>query len=254
MFLAVDVGNSNILLGVYRNSSWEEVWRIETDKKKGRDDYLNVIGSLFEQAGLAPEAISGAMIASVVPMLTGHLKASLEKLTGIAPLLLTVETDTGIILKTDNPKEIGPDLIAGAAGGYHKLKESCIVIDFGTATTLMVVEDPGVMSGGIICAGLKITVDALVNKTSLLGDIPIEAPESILGRDTIGAMQSGLVLGHVCMVEGLVGRIKEKVGKIKVLATGGLAETLAPHTECFDFVEPLLTLEGMRIIAERDHR
>lgn len=250
MFLAVDAGNSTIVLGVYDNDDWKEVWRIETDKNKVKDDYRSIFLSLFAQVGLSPESITKCMIASVVPHLTAHLQESLKELTGTNPVILTSDTDTGITLEADNPKEIGPDLIAGAVGGYHKVQDSCIVVDFGTATTLIAVQNPGRLTGGVICAGLRITVDALINKTALLGDIPLKAPARVLAQDTVEAMQSGLVLGHACMVEGLIGRIKEEIGEAKVVATGGLAETLAPHTESFDLVEPLLTLDGMRYICE----
>ncbi len=250
MFLAVDAGNSTIVLGVYDNDDWKKVWRIETDKNKVKDDYRSIFLSLFAQAGLSPESITKCMIASVVPHLTAHLQESLKELTGTNPVILTSDTDTGITLEADNPKEIGPDLIAGAVGGYHKVQDSCIVVDFGTATTLIAVQNPGRLTGGVICAGLRITVDALINKTALLGDIPLKAPARVLAQDTVEAMQSGLVLGHACMVEGLIGRIKEEIGEAKVVATGGLAETLAPHTESFDLVEPLLTLDGLRYICE----
>ena len=250
MFLAVDAGNSNIVLGIYDEGEWVKVWRIETEKDKGRDDYRSIFLSLFEQADIPPEKISRAMIASVVPHLTVHLQDSLKELTGITPRVLGPDTETGILLEADNPKEIGPDLIAGAAGAYHSIQDTCIVVDFGTATTLVAVEKPGRLTGGIICAGLKITIEALINRTALLGDIPLKVPSKVLAKDTVGAMQSGLIMGHACMVEGLINNIKSEIGEARVIATGGLAETLATYIESFDKVEPLLTLDGMRYICE----
>jgi len=250
MFLAVDAGNSNIVLGIYDEGEWVKVWRIETEKDKGRDDYRSIFLSLFEQADIPLEKISRAMIASVVPHLTVHLQDSLKELTGITPRVLGPDTETGISLEADNPKEIGPDLIAGAAGAYHSIQDTCIVVDFGTATTLVAVEKPGRLTGGIICAGLKITIEALINRTALLGDIPLKVPSKVLAKDTVGAMQSGLIMGHACMVEGLINNIKSEIGEARVIATGGLAETLAPYIESFDKVEPLLTLDGMRYICE----
>ena len=249
MFLAVDAGNSNIVLGIYDKGKWVKVWRIETEKDKGRDDYRSIFLSLFEQADIPLEKISRAMIASVVPHLTVHLQDSLKELTGITPRVLGPDTETGISLEADNPKEIGPDLIAGAAGAYHSIQDTCIVVDFGTATTLVAVEKPGRLTGGIICAGLKITIEALINRTALLGDIPLKVPSKVLAKDTVGAMQSGLIMGHACMVEGLINNIKNEIGEARVIATGGLAETLAPYIESFDKVEPLLTLDGMRYIC-----
>lgn len=251
MFLAVDAGNSNIVLGIYHEGDWIQVWRIETEKDKGRDDYRSIFLSLFEQADIAPNRVNGAMIASVVPHLTEHLQHSLYDLTGVSPMILGPDSETGISLEADNPKEIGSDLIAGAAGAYHKIKDTCIVIDFGTATTLIAVEKPGRLTGGIICAGLRITIDALINRTALLGDIPLEVPSRVLARDTVGAMQSGLILGHACMVDGLIDRVKSEIGDGTVVATGGLAETLAPYIDSCDMVEPLLTLDGMRYVSER---
>lgn len=255
MFLAVDVGNSNIVLGVYQQDHWRKVWRIETDRGKKRDDYLSQLRTLFDGEMLLPAEVTGSMIASVVPSLNGELAPALRLLTQTDPIILTAEADTGIVIETDRPEEIGPDLIAGVTGAYHRLKQSCIVVDFGTATTLMAVEEPGVLVGGAICAGLKITSEALVGRAAMLSDIPLVPPGRALAKGTVEAMQSGLVLGHICMVEGLISRMKEELkkgkGKVKVVATGGLAETLAGHTDCFDEVDPLLTLDGMRIISER---
>ncbi|NGP77812.1 type III pantothenate kinase [Balneolaceae bacterium YR4-1] len=251
MFLAVDAGNSNIVLGIYDGGEWIQVWRIETEKDKGSDDYRAIFLSHFEQADIPLETISGVMIASVVPHLTDHLQNALHELTGIMPLILGHHTDSGISLEADNPKEIGPDLIAGAVGAYHSTQDTCIVVDFGTATTLVAVEQPGRLTGGVICAGLKITIDALIGRTALLGDIPLRVPSKVLATDTVGAMQSGLIRGHACMVEGLINKIKEEIGQAQVVATGGLAETLAPYIESFDRVDPLLTLDGMRMIYDR---
>lgn len=256
MFLAADVGNSNIVLGIYRDGNWEQVWRIETNTGKKRDDYLSHLRSLFEGANISAGIVTQSMIASVVPSLDGELAPAVEMLTQTKPFALTYETDTGIALETDRPEEIGPDLLAGVVAGYHLTGGACIVVDFGTATTLMAVKDPGVLSGGAICAGLKITAESLVSRAAMLSDIPLEPPNQVLAKGTIEAMQSGLVLGHICMVEGLIDRMKEELGDggTKVVATGGLAETLAGYTSYFDRVDPLLTLEGMRIISERRDR
>lgn len=251
MFLAIDIGNSNIVLGVFHNGEWTHVWRLETETEKNRDEYAVSFRNLFEQSGIHPTEITQSMIAGVVPALTKYLQDVLKELTEVESFILTPHTETGISLGTDNPEEIGPDLIAGAAGAYHHVGDTCIVVDFGTATTLIAVKKPGMLTGGAICAGLKITAEALVNKAALLDDIPLEPPQNILAKGTVEAMQSGLVLGHICMVEGLISRMKKELGPAKVVATGGLAEIVAPHTGCFDLVEPLLTLEGMRIIAKR---
>lgn len=251
MFLAADVGNSNIVIGIYQEGNWLQVWRLETDTGKMVDDYVAQLRSLLETAELQPDMITHSMVASVVPGLTGDLTSAIKQLSGSKPLQLTSQIDTGIRLQTERPEEIGPDLIAGVVAGYHKTSQTCIVVDFGTATTLMAVQDPGVLVGGAICAGLKITAESLVSRAAMLSEIPLEPPSQVLSQGTIEAMQSGLVLGHICMVEGLIDRMKKEIGPVKVVATGGLAQLLAEHTDYFDVVDPLLTLEGMRIIAER---
>ena len=253
MFLAVDVGNSNIVLGVYADGSWVKVWRIETDPGKKRDDYFSQLRTLFEGAGLSPVEVNSCMIASVVPGLNNNLAAAIEKLTRAKPAMLTHQSDTGIVMETERPEEIGPDLIAGIVAAYHFTGGSCIVVDFGTATTLMAVKKHGILTGGAICAGLKITAEALVGRAAMLSDIPLVPPREVLAKGTVEAMQSGLVVGHICMVEGLIDRMKEEMDDtdIKVVATGGLTEMLADHTTYFDRVDPLLTLEGIRIVAVR---
>lgn len=256
MFLAVDVGNSNIVLGIHANGSWAKVWRIETDPGKKRDDYLSQFRTLFEGAGLAAGDLNSSMIASVVPSLNNELASAIEQLTRVRPTLINHQSDTGIVMETDRPEEIGPDLIAGVVAGYQIMGGTCIVVDFGTATTLMAVKEPGVLTGGAICAGLKITAEALVGRAAMLSDIPLVPPREVLAKGTVEAMQSGLVMGHICMVEGLIDRMKREMGEgnPKIIATGGLAEMLADRTTYLDKVDPLLTLEGMRIIAERMDR
>jgi type III pantothenate kinase len=160
-------------------------------------------------------------------------------------------TDTGISLEVDHPTQVGADLIAGAAGAYALVKGQCIVVDFGTATTVMAVEPPGVLAGGAICAGLKVSAEALTGKAAQLQNIPLEMPASVMGKNTVECMQSGLVSGHLSMIEGLIERMKSELGPARVVATGGLLPILAPHTTIFDFTEPTLILDGLRLIAER---
>lgn len=254
MFLAVDVGNSNIVVGIYDNDRdrWVQVWRVETDSGKAWDDFLAQLQSLLDAVEIKPGAITRSMVASVVPKITGDVLAAIDKLTNSRPIKLNHQTETGIRFNTHRPEEIGPDLIAGVVAAYHAAEQACIVVDFGTATTLMAVQEPGVLVGGAICAGLKITADSLVSRAAMLSDIPLEPPPNVLAKGTVEAMQSGLVLGHICMVEGLIDRMKQELGgDIMVWATGGLAEMLAGHTNHFDIVDPLLTLNGMRVIAEK---
>lgn len=250
MLLAVDVGNSNIVFGLWNGSGWVMQQRIETHPGKSSDDYHSVlIQMLSEEKITAP--VASAIVSSVVPAVNQPMSEAIARAWEIEPTFLNHKTDTGITLGADHPERVGADLIANAAGGYALVNDDCIVVDFGTATTVMAVENPGKLTGVAICAGLKVSVEALVGKTAQLQDIPLEIPASPLGKNTVEAMQSGLVLGHLCMVEGLIGRIKKEKNMRRVIATGGLASLFASHTDAFDYVEPTLTLDGLRIISER---
>jgi len=203
-------------------------------------------------AGLTLRDIDQTVLSSVVPQLTRGMADMLATQTGHAPVLVSAKLDTGIQIVTDQPERVGSDLIANAVAGYARARGNCIVIDFGTATTLTAVAEPGEMRGVAIAAGLTTTADALVGRTAQLPQIELVPPPSAIGRNTIHAMQAGLVLGHIAMVEGLVARIKRELGGAHVIATGGLSTVLQPHTDCFDEVDPWLTLEGLRLIADRN--
>lgn len=253
MLLALDIGNSNIVIGVSANEKWKHQWRIQTDDDKTTDEYGVLLQSLFEEAGLRYVQFEQVIISSVVPQLTDTIAAVFKKRSNISPLILNGKVDTGITLQVGNTATVGADLIADAAGAFHKWGEDCIIVDFGTATTVMAVKKPGNFLGGAICSGLKVTIDALVGKAAQLSQIPMEPPPQVINGNTIEAMQSGLVLGHICMVEGLIDRMKKQLEsqKVKVIATGGLSEKIGPHTDYFDIVDPMLTLDGLRIIMKR---
>lgn len=251
MLLAIDVGNSNIVMGIRHGGEWARQWRISTDAHRTADEYGVLFHNLFAESGLEYRDLQRVIIASVVPRLTATLSEVFLKRTGSEPLVVTHETNSGITIDTAQPAATGADLIAGAAGAWNRFGEPCIVVDFGTATTVMAVTGSGSLVGGAISAGLNLTVDALVGKAAQLPQIPLEPPARVISGDTVGAMQAGLFLGHLCMIEGLVARMKKEVGPSRVIATGGLAELLAPHTDCFDDVDPMLTLNGMKVIAER---
>lgn len=251
MLLAIDVGNSNIVMGTREEGRWSRHWRLSTEVDKTVDEYGVLFHNLFEEAGISYGHLEHVIIGSVVPRLTATMKEVFLGRNGSSPLILTHRTDSGISVDTEQPAATGADLIAGAAGAWHQYGETCIVVDFGTATTLMAVTESGSLVGGAISAGLKVTVDALVGKAAQLPQIPLEPPSRIISGSTVGAMQSGLFLGHLCMIEGLVDRMEKEVGPARVIATGGLAKLLAPHTDCFDVVDPMLTLDGLNIIAGR---
>jgi type III pantothenate kinase len=254
MLLALDIGNSNIVIGASQNGKWIRQWRIQTDADKTTDEYSVLFTNLFSEADLTYKQFDQIIISSVVPQLTQTINDVFTKRSKTEPLILNGKVETGITVQTKQPDRVGADLIADAVGAYNLLKDNCIVVDFGTATTLTAVKDPGELIGVSICAGLKVTIDALVGKAAQLSQIPLEPPPDVIGKNTIEAMQSGLVLGHLCMIEGLIDRMRKKMGSAKVIATGGLSEKIGPHTDYFDVIDPMLTLNGLRFIVERQDR
>lgn len=253
MLLALDIGNSNIVIGASDNGSWNHQWRIQTEDDKTADEYGVLFRSLLEAADLNYQQFDQIIIGSVVPQLTETISKVFTRRSNVQPIILNGKINTGITIETDNPQSVGADLVADAVGAHELIKDDCIIVDFGTATTVMVVEDPGALVGVAICAGLKVTIDALVGKAAQLSQIPLEPPPSVLGKNTVEAMQSGMVLGHLCMVEGLISKMKDELDydSIKVIATGGLSEKVGPYTNYFDVIDPKLTLDGLRLIAER---
>ncbi|TYP93763.1 type III pantothenate kinase [Fodinibius salinus] len=253
MLLALDIGNTNIVMGISHNGDWVHRWRIQTDADKTADEYYVLFSNLFTESNLSFSDLDQIIISSVVPQLTQTINEVLINYADTTPLVLNGDVETGIILDTDSPDTVGADLIADAVGGYALVESDCIVVDFGTATTVMAVEQPGKLTGVAICAGLKVTIDALVGKAAQLSQIPLEPPPQVIGQNTMEAMQSGLVVGHLCMVEGLVGRMEKELeaNSIKVIATGGLAEKIGPYTDIFDVIDPMLTLDGLQTIMNR---
>lgn len=251
MLLALDIGNSNIVIGASKNGKWIRQWRIQTAADKTTDEYAVLFGDLFREADLNYSQFDQIIICSVVPQLTQTIDDVFKKRSQTIPLILNGKVATGITVKTKQPERVGADLIADAVGAYDVFQDNCIVVDFGTATTLAAVKKPGELIGVSICAGLKVTIDALVGKAAQLSQIPLEPPQEVIGKNTMEAMQSGLVLGHICMIEGLIDRMRKQMGSAKIIATGGLSEKIGPHTDYFDVVDPMLTLNGLRLIMER---
>ena len=253
MLLAIDVGNSNIVLGISRNGEWIHQWRIQTVHERTVDEYSITFRSLLMSEEIAVQDFDQIILSSVVPALISVLKTMFLRWGYEGLIVLNHDTDTGLAVDV-NPKDtIGSDLIANATAAWNRFKTNCIVVDFGTATTVMTVKEPGIIAGGAIAAGLGVTMRALVGNTAQLSEVPMEPPDSIIGTSTKMAMQSGLFVGHICLIEGLVKRMKQELGgQVKVIATGGLSEVVGPHTSCFDEVDSWLTLDGLRLIAQRN--
>ncbi len=252
MLLAIDIGNTNIVFGVHNGETWSHHWRVQTVRKRMPDEYAVLFRDFLSEAGLTLRDIDRSVLSSVVPPLTRGIAEMVASRTGHAPVVVSAALDLGIRIVTDQPERVGSDLIANAVAGYQRARGNCIVVDFGTATTFTAVAEPGELRGVAIAAGLNTTADALVGHTAQLPQIELIPPPSVIGRNTIHAMQAGLVLGHLAMVEGLVTRFKRELGTARVIATGGLSSVLGPHTDCFDEIEPWLTLDGLRLIALRN--
>ncbi|GAB4575634.1 MAG: type III pantothenate kinase [Anaerolineae bacterium] len=253
MLLAIDIGNTNIVFGVHDGQIWRHQWRVQTVHERMPDEYAVMFQSFLQQAGLDFTAFDQAVLSSVVPQLTLSIAAMVETQIGHPLLVLRPpHTPTGIEIDTEHPEKIGTDLVANAVAAYDYFKDNCIVVDFGTATTFTVVEQPGILRGVAIAAGLNTTANALSSKAAQLPYIELVPPPSVIGRNTVHAMQAGLVLGYVSMVEGMIDRIRAELPGAKVVATGGLSRVIGPLTQHFDAVEPWLTLDGLRLIAARN--
>jgi len=251
VLLVLDVGNTKTAIGVYSQGKWIADWRVTTHLDHLADEYYVLLKSLLQDADLSFQRLSGAALASVVPPLTATFEELIVRILGKHPVVVGPVVRTGIQIKIDNPKEVGADRIANTAA-VHKLHGGpAIVLDLGTATTFDVVSKDGDYLGGAIAPGLGIAADALVRRTAKLPKVELTFPERAIGRSTVAAMQSGLVIGYVGLVKELVERLKKELGgNPKVIATGGMAELIAAWTEVIDVVSPRLTLDGIRIIYE----
>ncbi len=251
MLLAMNVNNTNTKLGLYRDGEWAAHWRIASDRAKMPDEYAMLIRNLFDFAGLRWRDVSGVALASVVPPLTGTFVELCQRYLGQDPLVVTTGIETGVRVLIDYPAEAGADRILNALAVHRLYGGPAIVVDFGTATTFDAISAEGDYLGGAIAPGLGIAAEALYGRTAKLPRIELVAPPAAIGRNTVHAMQSGLVLGYVGLIEGLVARLRAELdGQARVIATGGLAPLLAYETKVIEKVEPMLTLEGLRLIYE----
>ena len=260
MLLAIDVGNTNIVAGIFSDETSPKAselvasFRLATDKTKTSDEIGMMMLQFLSLEGIAKTQINDIIISSVVPPLMHTLGNACRRYIGKAPLIVGQDIVPAINIKYDNPKEVGADRIVNAIAARAKYGAPLIVVDFGTATTFCAIDKNGDYVGGVISAGIKISMDALFEKAAKLPRIEIVKPEKIIGTNTVSSMQSGAVYGYVGQVEYIVERIKEELTETncKVVATGGLASLIAQHTETIDFVDRMLTLDGLNIIAQGD--
>lgn len=259
MLLAIDVGNTNIVLGVFRDADWELLhsWRLATLRERTADELGILVTSLCAHHQIAPADINGIVMASVVPPLTGTMTAMVLNYFGQAPLNVEPAVNGGMPILYDNPLEVGADRVVNGIAAYEEYgraqRRPIVVVDFGTATTFDAISAHGEYLGGVICPGPQISADALFQRAARLPRIDVRKPERVIGRTTVASMQSGLFWGYVDMVEGIVRRMRAELGETTVVvATGGLAVLVAPETTLINHVDPELTLRGLRIVWQRN--
>ncbi len=253
MLLTIDLGNTNLTIGLYQGETLLHHWRLATDHARMPDEYgLQFLG-LLHHIGKSPADVHGVCLASVVPPLTGRVVQACREYLRQDPLVVDAGIKTGIKIRYDDPRAVGADRVADAVAVHTLYGGPACVVDFGTATTFNAITAEGEYLGGAITAGIYLAAEALFQRAAKLTRVDIQRPPSVIGRNTVHAMQSGLLFGYVCMVEGMVARFRHELGSaMKVIATGGLAEIIARETDVIDILAPWLTLDGLRILWERN--
>ncbi|SFD01645.1 pantothenate kinase [Bacillus sp. OV322] len=253
MIFVLDVGNTNTVLGVYDDETLKHHWRIETNRHKTEDEYGMIIKSLLEHEELSFEEFDGIIISSVVPPIMFALERMCKKYFRIKPIVVGPGMKTGLDIKYENPREVGADRIVNAVAGIQEYGSPLIIVDFGTATTYCYINEEKQYMGGAIAPGIGISTEALYSKAAKLPRIEIARPDDIIGKNTVSAMQAGILFGYVGQVEGIVARIKEQSpNSPTVIATGGLAGLIASESDVIDIVDPFLTLKGLQLIYKRN--
>jgi type III pantothenate kinase len=249
MLLAIDIGNTNIVWGVFDGDRLVADWRVGTDQSKTTDEYAILLLDLLRVEGISPERVAGVILSSVVPPLTPLFEELAETYFHCLPLTVSAELETGLTIKYSYPREVGSDRIVNAAAAFRRYGGPIIIVDFGTATTFCTVTADGEYLGGAIAPGLRISAEALYARTAKLPKIELARPKSAIGRDTASSMRAGLIFGYAGLVDELVRRIQQELGRdCFVLATGGLAGLIAPESHSIREVRPNLTLEGLALL------
>lgn len=254
MLLTIDIGNTNITLGAYDAGVLSFTARLATETVKTADQYAVELKNLLSLECIGTEEIEDCIISSVVPAVGKSLSSAVSKLCHIVPLMLGPGVKTGLNIKIDNPAQLGADLVAGAVGALDAYTMPCVIIDMGTASTVSVLDRNGTFLGGAIAAGVRLTLKALTENTAQLTSIPIEAPPSVIGRNTVECMQSGLVYGTAAMIDGMLEKIEEELGETPtVVATGGLSKEIIAHCKRNIIYSENLLLDGLRAIYEKNN-
>ncbi len=251
MLLCIDIGNTNIMLGVYQGETLGPHWRLSTDHERMPDEFAMQLLGLLNYAQISPHNIAGVAIASGVPVLTGRWREVCRIYLERDPLIIQARMKTGMKILYDNPDSVGADRIVDAVAAYRLYGGPICIVDFGTATTFEAITSAGEYLGGAIAPGIGIAADALAQRAAKLPKVDLVRPPSVIGRNTVHSMQSGLLFGYVGLVEGMVTRFKAELGAgTKVIGTGGLAPLIASETKVIDIIAPWLTLDGLRMIYE----
>lgn len=252
MLLAIDIGNTNVVWGIYEGQALKGHWRLATNASTTADEYGVLFVNILQQAGVDTKRISDAIVSSVVPSLTAVFDEMVETYFKRTPLIVSSDLDMGLQIAYPNPREIGSDRLVNAAAAYARYKTCLIIVDFGTATTFCAISRHGEYLGGAIAPGLGIASEALFTRTAKLPKVDLARPKTVIGKDTVGSMQSGLIFGYAGLVDELVSRMQIELGqKATVIATGGLASLLAPESRTIQEVRPFLTLEGLELIYRK---
>lgn len=249
MILAVDIGNSNIVLGGIQGNNIAFEARLRTEPTKTSDEYCIDVKIILDVYGFKPEDVEGAIISSVVPQVLNSIKTAIKKLTGKTALVVGPGLKTGLNIRVENPSQTGADLVVGSVAALREHKPPLIVVDMGTATTMSVLDDSGALIGGCICPGVKISLDALTERTALLPGLQLDQPRKAIGRNTIDCMRSGIMMGNACMLDGMVQRMEEELGqKATVVITGGIAKYIAPLCKTPMIYDKDLLLKGLAFL------
>jgi type III pantothenate kinase len=253
MLLAIDVGNTETVVGVFRDEELAWRWRMRTVPSRTADELALLFGGFLEQHGLSFDRnVTGVVVSSVVPGATQALREMVRRYFGFSPVVVEPGVKTGVAVLIDNPKEVGADRIVNSLAAFTRFGGPAVVVDFGTATTFDCVSERGEYVGGAIAPGIQLSASALFEHTARLPLVELVPPRSVIGKSTVEAVQSGLVLGYAAMVDGMVERLAKELGDPTVIATGGLAPVVIGESRTIDHHEPWLTLEGLRLVFERN--
>lgn len=253
MLLAVDIGNTNTAFGIFQEQKLIEDWKIKTERDRTSDEYALILINLLDSSGIEKQEIKAVIISSVVPPLTPVFQNLSQKLFQIRPLIVGPGLKTGMPILYENPLEVGADRVVVAVAAFERYGGPCVVVDFGTATTFDAISSQGEYLGGAIAPGIQISAEALFLKTAKLPRIEIKKPKKAIGRSTVSSMQSGLFFGYIGLISNIIEKIKRELGgRPKVISTGGFAAQISHEIKSIDVNEPHLTLEGLRIIYERN--